>query len=350
MGLATTKVAVTVGKTAYKHRKKIVIFILSFFLLLIMMVASIFMAKPEQGGTADVSEAVLQWRPVVEEFAHQYGIPDYVDVILAIMMIESGGKAADIMQSSESLGLPPNTISDPVTSIDVGVKHLSGVIKDAKSKKMDFWTPIQSYNFGSGFNDFVSSNGKKYSFELAAEFASIHANGRKVKYSNSVADFNDNWRYQYGNMYYVMLVQQYIDNSTDVGNADASPLGSDYKNLMREVIKYKGWGYVWGGSNPNVGFDCSGLTQYNYRLIGYNLPRTAAEQHKATIPVSDPKPGDLIFFKGTNPSRPASSITHVGIYVDENKMYNSNNSGTGYSTWSSGYWKKHFAGFGRVKK
>ncbi|MEK5460963.1 bifunctional lytic transglycosylase/C40 family peptidase [Bacillus sp. FSL R5-0293] len=349
------KIAVTVAAEGYKHRKTILIVVASFFILIFVGALVAFLGNDQQGtntGTARVNAKVEAWRPVVTEYAAKYKIPDYVDVILAIMMVESGGGSADIMQSSESLGLPPNTISDPNVSIDVGVQYFSNLVRDAKKKKLDYWTPVQSYNFGGGFNNFVKQKGGTYHFKLAQEFAKGQAGGATVKYSNPVADFNGNFRYKYGNMYYVLLVQQYISApSGNMGDADASPLGSKkYKKLMNEVFKYNGWSYTWAGDNPRVGFDCSGLTQYSYRKIGFNLPRTAAEQYNTSIHVADPRPGDLIFFKGTNSSRPANSITHVGIYVDSKRMYDANNSGIGYSTWSQGYWKKHFAGFGRVIK
>ncbi|WP_052245635.1 bifunctional lytic transglycosylase/C40 family peptidase [Bacillus sp. MSP13] len=357
MSVATVKLATTVAQHAYKHKGKLFIMGASVSMLLFAGAFFVFLGNDSsQGtvdsGTANVNEKVAKWKPVVSQYADKYGIPDYVDVILAIMMVETGGDSLDIMQSSESMGLPPNSISDPSLSIQVGVKYFAETVNDAKKKKLDFWTPVQSYNFGGGFNNYVSKNGKKYTFELASDFAKKQANGAKTKYSNPVADFNGNFRYSYGNMYYVKLVQQYLNApSGEVGNADASALGvKAYKDLIAEVSKYKGWGYTWGGSSPTVGFDCSGLTQYAFGKIGYTLPRTAAEQYNKTIKVGDPQPGDLIFFKGTNTDRPFDSITHVGIYVNEKQMYDANNSGIGYSTWNQGYWKSHLAGFGRVSK
>lgn len=350
----TVKVSLTVAQFTAKHWKKIMlgigasalIFISAFVLLL---------GGSGNTGTANVSEDVLKWRPVVAEYAEKYEISEYVDVILAIIQVESGGTAADVMQSSESLGLPPGSITDPNYSIEVGVSHFAEVIQSARKMELDFWTPVQSYNYGSGFNNYVSKNGKTYSFELATSFAQEQSGGTKVTYSNPVADFNGNWRYKYGNMYYVDLIKQYLSDtggvSGDIGDISASALGmQDYQTVMDEVLKYNGWAYVWGGSTPGKGFDCSGLIQWAYDLIGYKLPRTAAEQHQAAVTINDPKPGDLIFFKGTNPDRPANSITHVGIYIDEKQMYDASSSGVGYHTWSSGYWKEHFAGFGRVAK
>lgn len=353
--ITTAKAAVTVGNLASKHWKKGVLGVGALLMVGVMGVAMLTGGGGGEAGNAKVNEATMAWQPVVAEAAEKYGIPEYVNVILAIIMTETGGDDADVMQSSESLGLPPGTITDPVYSIDVGVSHFAEVIQSARNKGLDFWTPVQAYNFGGGFNDYVEANGKQYSFELATEFAKTHAEGVTVEYNNPVADFNGNWRYKYGNMYYVKVIQSYLSPADgaggDIGNADASPLGmKDYQSLMNEVQKYNGWSYVWGGSKPGTGFDCSGLTQWAYGLLGYKLPRTAAEQHKSAVAVSDPKPGDLIFFKGTNPERPANSITHVGIYVDENRMYDASSSGVGYHTWSSGYWSEHFAGFGRVAK
>jgi peptidoglycan DL-endopeptidase CwlO len=70
--------------------------------------------------------------------------------------------------------------------------------------------------------------------------------------------------------------------------------------------------YVWGGTTTS-GFDCSGFTSYVYRQVGKSLPRTAEAQRSASTKVSNPVPGDLIFF-----GYPAY---HVGIYAGSGKMY-----------------------------
>ena len=62
------------------------------------------------GGLA-VSAEVLKHKPTVEKYCKEFGIEDYVNYILAIIQVESGGTAEDVMQSSESLGLPPNSLS-----------------------------------------------------------------------------------------------------------------------------------------------------------------------------------------------------------------------------------------------
>ena len=58
----------------------------------------------------NLSAEVLKHQPMVEKYAKEYGISEYVNVLLAIIQVESGGTAEDVMQSSESLGLPPNSL------------------------------------------------------------------------------------------------------------------------------------------------------------------------------------------------------------------------------------------------
>ena len=76
--------------------------------------------------------------------------------------------------------------------------------------------------------------------------------------------------------------------------------------------------YVYGGTTP-AGFDCSGFTMYIFDKIGVSLPRTAEQQRQFSTPVSDPQPGDLVFF-----GAPAS---HMGIYAGDGMMWDSPRTG-----------------------
>lgn len=78
------------------------------------------------------------------------------------------------------------------------------------------------------------------------------------------------------------------------------------------ATNYLGVPYVWGGTSPNPGFDCSGFVQYVYRHFGISLPRVASSQATVgtTVDKSNLQPGDLVFFK-----KPGREIHHVGIYV-----------------------------------
>ncbi|MBT2655323.1 lysozyme family protein [Bacillus sp. ISL-18] len=123
-------------------------------------------------GTANVPPHIAQWKGLVHEYTTKYGIPEYTDFLLAIMYQELGSyNTLDIMQSSESAGLPPNAIQDPVMSVNLGVKHFKSVLEQGQKAGVDFATIVQSYNFGSGYLNFVASNGGKHSVELAQAFS-----------------------------------------------------------------------------------------------------------------------------------------------------------------------------------
>jgi len=291
-------------------------------------------------GGISVSADVLKHQPMVEKYAKEYGISEYVSTLLAIIEVESGGRLLDVMQSSESLGLPPNTL-DTEASIQQGTKYFADLLRSAERSGVDGNTVIQAYNYGGAFIYYVARRGKAYNFELAENFARERSSGSKVTYTNPIAvKKNGGWRYRYGNMFYVDLVSQYF----------ISPQFDDemVQVVMNEALKYEGFPYVFGGDHPNTSFDCSGLTQWSYRKAGINLPRTAQQQYDVTehISLSEAKPGDLVFFHSTYNS--GTYVTHVGIFVGNNQMYNAGDP-IGYADLTTAYWQKHLIGAGRIK-
>lgn len=122
-------------------------------------------------GTAQVSAAVEQYRPLFEAYAAKYGVSEYVELLLAFTMQESGGRLDDVMQASESLGLPPNTIKNPERSIKVGIRYFSEMLEKAGG---DIKLTLQAYNFGGGFIGYAKDhNNGEYSKELAIEFSKM---------------------------------------------------------------------------------------------------------------------------------------------------------------------------------
>ena len=177
---------------------------------------------------------------------------------------------------------------------------------------------------------------------VAESFARDKSGGKKVTYTNPVAvEKNGGWRYSYGNMFYVLLVSQYLT----VAQFDDETMQS----IMEEALKYEGWTYVYGGDSPSTSFDCSGLVQWCYGKAGIDLPRTAQEQYNVTqhIPLSESKAGDLVFFHSTYNA--GTYITHVGLYVGNNRMYHAGNP-IGYADLTGSYWQQHLAGAGRIKQ
>ncbi|GGB47938.1 hypothetical protein GCM10011409_26810 [Lentibacillus populi] len=164
--------------------------------------SSLDLGSPDDWQNVSLSEDVLAHQPMVEKYANEYGISDYVSILLAIIAVESGGTAEDVMQSSESLGLPPNTL-DTEASIKQGTKYLANLLQSAETKGVDDSTVLQAYNYGGAFIDYVAGRGNSYTFDLAEDFAKERSGGKKVTYSNPIAiEKNGGWRYGYGNMFY----------------------------------------------------------------------------------------------------------------------------------------------------
>ncbi|MEC3226128.1 bifunctional lysozyme/C40 family peptidase [Bacillus thuringiensis] len=303
---------------------------------------------------------VLRWKDMVEKECAAQGVPELVPYVLAIIMVESNGiseKLPDIMQSSESQGWNMNTISNPKDSIYYGVMHLKGAFDDAKMLGInDLLAIVQTYNFGRNYVHWLAANNKTHSLETADNYsltvvapAGGNKNGTRIGYSQAVAvAYNGGYRYiNGGNFFYGEMVKQYL--SFDNGTAPVN--GSEtFKAMMNEVLKFNGGPYVWGGKSATQGFDCSGLTYWAYKSAGITIPISAATQYDFTVAVDpkDAQPGDLVFFRGTYGG--PNHVSHVGIYVDANTMYDSNSSGIGHHQFTSSYWQQHFAGIRRVPR
>lgn len=259
-----------------------------------------------------LSDNTISYTQDVKDAAVNEQVEDYVNYLLAIMEVESHGIGTDVMQSSESAGLPPNSFKTPQESIAQGAKYFASCVMKASEKECDINTAIQAYNYGTGFIDYVAENGKAYTLDLAIAFAEEKSGGNQVAYKNQIAiDYNGGWRYAYGNMFYAQLVNQYIynyDNAT-------------VQKIIDEAMKYSGWDYISGGSSPDDGgFDCSGLVQYVYGKAGINLPRLEKDQYEACEEIEEEniQPGDLIFYKNETSN---GEIGHVAIYLGNGKVF-----------------------------
>ncbi len=115
--------------------------------------------------------------------------------------------------------------------------------------------------------------------------------------------------------------------------------------------RYLGVRYVFGGTDPAIGLDCSGLVQLVFRQLGIGLPRTAQQQYNATVRLTRDQlqPGDLVFFARTY-ADPNDWIAHVGIYIGNGQQINAPTEGQVVSIQPvfTGFWGDHFAGGGRV--
>ena len=124
---------------------------------------------------------------------------------------------------------------------------------------------------------------------------------------------------------------------------------SEFAAIYEESKKYVGTPYVWGGSSPETGFDCSGYVCWVYNQAGYDVGRTTANglwNKCQKISEAEAKPGDLVFFEGTYDT-PGKS--HVGIYLGNGMMVSAGDP-IKYADIHSSYWQKYLSGFGRLSK
>ena len=145
-------------------------------------------------------------------------------------------------------------------------------------------------------------------------------------------------------------VDAYFNTEYEDYKIPASALSDpQFAAMMEEAEKYLGYPYVWGGSNPNTSFDCSGFVSWvvNNCGVGWNIGRLGADSLRHTCSYVSPanaRPGDLIFFEGTYDTTGAS---HVGIYLGNNMMIHCGDP-IQYADITSSYWQQHFLSFGRL--
>ena len=124
---------------------------------------------------------------------------------------------------------------------------------------------------------------------------------------------------------------------------------SEFAAIYEEAKKYVGTPYVWGGSTPETGFDCSGYVCWVYNQNGYDVGRTTANglwQKSQHISEAEAKPGDLVFFKGTYDT---PGMSRTGIYLGNGMMVSAGDP-IKYANIHSSYWEQYLAGFGRLSK
>ena len=157
-------------------------FLLVFILIVGIIAGAAFSSGSES--SESLSEEVLAYTSVIQQYASQYGIPEYVSAIQAIMMQESGGRGTDPMQCSESsyntrFSHSPGSITDPNYSIEVGVQTFADCISQAGCSSPQDMDKLklawQGYNYGNGYigwalqrGGYTEANALQFSQEQAA--------------------------------------------------------------------------------------------------------------------------------------------------------------------------------------
>lgn len=278
--------------------------------------AAIFGSQDESTETLPLSAEVEAHEPVIRKYAKQYGIPDYVPLIQAVMMQESGGRGNDPMQASEcgyntQYPRTPGGITDPEYSISVGIQNLADCLQTAGAESpidLDhIQLALQGYNFGSGYITWALQKYGEYSRANAVEFS--------MKMAEQMG-----WN-SYGDKQYVPHVLRYypigkvfytpedgdaiVDVAlSQVGNVGGEPYWSWYgfTNHVEWCACFVSWcadqcGYLDSGAYPKFSGCVFGMQWFQQR--GLWLDGSA-----------EPVPGMLIFFDwATQDGVP----DHVGI-------------------------------------
>lgn len=117
-------------------------------------------------------------------------------------------------------------------------------------------------------------------------------------------------------------------------------------SIIATAKQYLGVKYLWGGTTPQTGFDCSGYVSYVFNQNGISLPRVSRDQYTVGTKVAfeDLQPGDLVFFSFVG----NGVVSHDGIYLGNGQFINASSS-KGVTVYTIGpYWKSIYVGARRV--
>ncbi|SJZ36844.1 Lysozyme-like [Pilibacter termitis] len=180
-----------------------------FLVLSILLTCAFFAFKFHQ----DFRE-VRQYDTVVTSEVERAGISQYKPIVLAMIYTETKGKDSDLLQSSESVHGETGKLGGE-ESLRAGIDFLAKAIQKSNEEGTDIWTAVQAYNFGLGYIDYVSKNGKKNTLELAEEYSKTvvapslgNHSGEEYSYIHPQALFH-NGGHLYkngGNFFYAKIV------------------------------------------------------------------------------------------------------------------------------------------------
>ena len=130
---------------------------------------------------------------------------------------------------------------------------------------------------------------------------------------------------------------------------EIKPAPQSQSPVITYALSLQGVPYRYGKDSPEEGFDCSGFVKHVYEKQGITLPRTVKDMALSLpqIPKNDVHSGDLVFFN-TN----GKSLSHVGIYVNDDNFVHAPSQHTGrvlVSSLKNGYWQKHYIGVRRPR-
>ena len=320
---ATAKATVAAVKAIIAGTKALVAAIAAggwIAVLIIMIVVLFGSAVAMFGGGSDsnsytpVSAEVEAYEPIIQKYAKEYGIPEYVELIKAVMMQESGGRGLDPMQAAEgsfNTKYPhePNGIKDPEYSIQCGVQELKAALTSAEVESPidmeHIKLALQGYNFGNGYISWAKSKYGGYSYANAVEFSTQQAQRLgwdsygDTQYPAHVLRY-----YPYGRAFTAGGNQAIVEVAlTQLGNQGGQPYWSWYgfNSRVEWCACFVSWcadqcGYIESGLVPKFA-GC---------VDGANWFKSNGKWQDRTY---EPKVGDIIFFDWEGDG----TTDHVGI-------------------------------------
>lgn len=268
----------------------------------------------ESNTYTQVSAEVEAYDPLIRQYAKQYGIPEYVELIKAVMMQESGGRGLDPMQAAEgsfNTKYPhePNGIKDPEYSIQCGVQELKAALTSAEVESPidmeHIKLALQGYNFGNGYISWAKTKYGGYSYANAVEFSTQQAQRLgwdsygDTQYPAHVLRY-----YPYGRAFTAGGNQAIVEVAlTQLGNQGGQPYWSWYgfDSRVEWCACFVSWcadqcGYIESGLVPKFA-GC---------VDGANWFKSNGKWQDRTY---EPKVGDIIFFDWEGDG----TTDHVGI-------------------------------------
>ena len=320
---ATAKATVAAVKAIIAGTKVLVAAIAAggWIAVLIIMIVVLFGAAVAMfGGGSDsnsytpVSAEVEAYEPIIQKYAKEYGIPEYVELIKAVMMQESGGRGLDPMQAAEgsfNTKYPHehNGIKDPEYSIQCGVQELKAALTSAEVESPidmeHIKLALQGYNFGNGYISWAKSKYGGYSYANAVEFSTQQAQRLgwdsygDTQYPAHVLRY-----YPYGRAFTAGGNQAIVEVAlTQLGNQGGQPYWSWYgfNSRVEWCACFVSWcadqcGYIESGLVPKFA-GC---------VDGANWFKSNGKWQDRTY---EPKVGDIIFFDWEGDG----TTDHVGI-------------------------------------
>jgi len=275
---------------------------------------SLFGGGSDSTSYTPVSAEVEAYTPLIQKYAKQYGISEYVELIKAVMMQESGGKGSDPMQAAEGsfnkrYPHEPNGIKDPEYSIECGVQELKAALVSAEVENpIDMERiklALQGYNFGNGYISWAKTNYGGYSYANAVEFSAMQAQRLGwEKYGDTQYPAHVLRYYPYGRAFTSGGNQAIVEVAlTQLGNEGGQPYWSWYGfgGRVEWCACFTSWcadqcGYLESGIIPKFSLCSDGVNWFKGK--GQWQDRSY-----------EPTAGNIIFFDWDGDG----TIDHVGI-------------------------------------